>query len=1280
MPQIIEYINFFKKDDIKIYDDIDQYLNPIYGVIMRESGYIINNYYLSKLRVNKTKQPQTPEMKFIGQITTFVDPNVRPTNIIQDIIPYSFGRYMAILYFYNKTSNKIVYDMLIHSLHEEESLEKSRNFADAFRLLTLHFNPNTKEKTSKEIFHILLYCLWWNSNDMNGIEQYYKGLNHTFNQLNSKALDFSNTKLGFENADFIKAAIKKINDDDLATQYPEDMASASASDEYKSIRKDSIKEAKKKLATEYPPFKQISDIKTIVKQINNKEITLNDVENKKNVRVIEELIRSVNETLKDVDEFPIVTFEKEQQSEEKKEESVPQITFENRVCDIISKSNPFKIIKDSGRTKSFSDDPSPTYSDCVETTMRNFINLLLYDGGNKFDIDLIKDIEGINRYTLEYYNAFGSFESQVSKEQKDIYGQRLNSIDAWSYLIIFHANKNITFTRSSTLKGNEHKFEVDSGCMSLDADIKKTNFVQLLQNLLSPELFKTQEEMKKNIKKLNPRIKSVSFIGNALITGIGTVVMKYLVGFVNYKIEIDFSSDHSYMAVEEYKTDEVTESKSEYNEENKYLSYLSGTPPVTITDENYLWFKYTVEILEERYRMGGIIQLKLLEMLLSEIGNVDVRGRIIDVPVDADQITDKNNFTYIDKATNVKVNDYIYSSDDFKFVGIIKNLTSLNRHAFKDKTIESLPDLTPLIRLTSIGNDFARSCEKLKTIDLSPLVNLTSIGSNFARECRKLQNVKLDGLSELKTIGAGFVSGCDVLETIDLSPLKKLYSIGNYFANNCVKLKTVNLDGLLELKTIGAGFVSGCDVLDTIDLSPLKNLDSIGDYFASSCVKLQTVNLDGLVELKSIGIGFIMNCEVLETIDLSPLKKLSSIGNNFAYKCVKLKTVNLDGLLELKTIGDSFINDCKVLDTIDLSPLKNLDSIGNSFVNNCVNLQTVNLDGLVGLKKIDGFRGCKVLETIDLSPLKNLTSIASGFADNCVKLKTVNLDGLLELKAIGNEVLTRCKVLETIDLSPLKNLTSIGKHFARNCEKLQTVNLDGLLELKTIGLGFMRGCDVLETIDLSPLKNLTSIGDEFANGCGKLQTVNLDGLLELKTIGDHFIYWCNVETIDLSPLKNLTSIGDDFANDCLKLQTVNLDGLVGLKTIGLGFMRGCDVLETIDLSHMKNLDSIGDDFMAGCKVLKTIELSNLRHLVSIGSSFANNCNNLKTIKIYDLPELKTIKPNFANECKELERIELSKLPKLQNVESPFAKGSINLKTIITKDIPDSANIDSITKR
>ena len=224
---IIKYINFFNKSNMKKpYEDIEEYLNPVYGVIMCETGYITNNFWLGKkhddLQEGKKhedlQEDMTDEMKFVFKTSRPILPNIQPKiDIMKYVNTYDIGNYIALLYFYNKTQNGEIFNKLYHEFKLRKNQEKDKeeieeknninivikekeknkdNFNRAFGLISSNFNvgqnkePKYNKPFSKEMFHILLYCLWWVSNNMDGIQSYYNGINNMFTLIND-----SNAKL-----------------------------------------------------------------------------------------------------------------------------------------------------------------------------------------------------------------------------------------------------------------------------------------------------------------------------------------------------------------------------------------------------------------------------------------------------------------------------------------------------------------------------------------------------------------------------------------------------------------------------------------------------------------------------------------------------------------------------------------------------------------------------------------------------------------------------------------------------------------------------------------------------------------------------------------------------------------------------------------------------------------------------------------------------------------------------------------------------------------------------
>ena len=1035
MQNIIKHINFFRKEDRTNYGDIEEYLNPIYGVIMCETGYIENNYYLAKQRkdketskkepivqsgpqaeekkdpahsraeeveqskelhhtkVDKLKQEEydmsiTPEMKFILKISAVVPPNVKPNKaIMQYLTPYIYGRYIAILYFYiNLTDENI---QTFHTSIKKTAADLKR---DSLEILSHRVYKKLTEELNEEI----------------------------------------GTKIPqARKLDLLKNFLNVVKDKDTKAK------------DKSGIEEDELKPSKEMFHILLYCVWWISD----------------DIEG------IREYYRGVNATFdrinramsKDGIKFPIMNIKPEREGEEKKGHGQQssssssslqeEVSFERIVEEIVYK--PFKVIN-YGRVNSFRNvDSGPIYSDCVETTMRNFINLILFDGA-KFNLEILSKNK-VNENTIKYYETFTSFDSQMSNDTQLIYGKRLNAKDAWSYLIIHHAKENIDF-RNGT-------YEVTSGCMNHDNS--KTNFIQLLQNLLSPVMI-TPENIKEKLPELNPFIKSVEDPNDAFKKGLGVINIDYLSS--EYIVTFTFVKGHSYAEIKhsEAKVKKIKDKCERTYKGNNYIIYLFGPDSRSrfknVNKENYLRFKYTSDDLVYGYNIDRRKDNKFLELLSSELGNPDARGRVKIRAYNAMELKDKLRFI-----NDKSVNDFLYVSDKFDFVYEIPHLTSLN-HTFHDTAYDHVEgytekiDLTPLRQLTSIGNCFLEDYEVLSKIDLSPLTNVTSIGHSFMSGCSSLESINLSPLTNLKTIGHDFMSSCNELTSIDLSPLINVTSIENGFLKNCSKLNSIDLSPLSNVTSIGHFFMKECMELETIKLSPLTNVTTIGHFFMEKCPKLKAIDLSNLKNVISIGDGFMKECKVLNIIDLSPLEKVTSIGINFMESCDGLDTIVSSPLENVTLIKDGFLKECRGLKTIDLSFLKNVTSIGNDFM-----------------------KECRSLKTIDLSPFTNVTSLGERFLDDCRSLETIDLSPLKNITSIRNFFMNDCRSLKTIDLSPLKNLTSIEKAVMNDCNNLQTIKIDDLPELKKIGLGFGGYCDGLQTIELYKLPKLVEIDDGFVS-------------------------------------------------------------------------------------------------------------------------------------------------------------------------------------------------------
>ncbi len=526
---------------------------------------------------------------------------------------------------------------------------------------------------------------------------------------------------------------------------------------------------------------------------------------------------------------------------ELKPQSKPN-SYEKQVISIINK-NKFKIFNQE-YANNFCKTPSK-YPDCGETTALNLINLLCWNE-KTFDISKLKNpIDQLK----EFYCAFTNFNLMIdSSLKKDLFGQKLNARDAWSYIIIKYANYNLNFLRSC-----EHKFELNA---RLSADGKNTNFFQLIKNLL--QIDKWDDIINNNITKINDYTKD----------GIGSIEINHS---IYGNTIINCLSGHYYM--EPFKI-EKTESNLVGLTKVQACNINMLENKLPITNETYLDIDINPESLEYRFNRSPAsdidgVSLKLLFLSLTDKYNDDLRRRMLIVLSAryfnylAETIKNLDNADIINK-----INKYTYNCLDNDLSSLLKiPLTHINLRVKRD----------------------------ISSIDLAPLINIKSIGDNFLMDCKNLKSINLSGLSNVKSIGNNFLYTCEKIENIDLSPLLNLESVGHNFLSDCKNLKSINLSGLDKVKTIGNSFLSlrsnFDDNLERINLSGLLNIETIDGSFLYNRNKLTSIDLSSLSKLKSIGFGFLTKCTNLTSIDLSGLSELESIGDNFLSDCTNLTSI-----------------------------------------------------------------------------------------------------------------------------------------------------------------------------------------------------------------------------------------------------------------------------------------------------------------------------------------------------------------------------------------------------
>ena len=506
-------------------------------------------------------------------------------------------------------------------------------------------------------------------------------------------------------------------------------------------------------------------------------------------------------------------------------------------------------------------DRKTSYPDCGEVTARNLINLLCFDG-EKFDIKILKKF-GPHPKLIEYYEEFDTFEKQSIVNK--LIDTELNARDSWSQLIILHASHNINFTivcndntgddGGGSKSESTFRFEVNSG---LAMDSSKTNFLQLIQNLLGIESWANLKESP--IMEIKDNINSI---------GIGklNIIHKEFGEFVIHCQNGHYSMKALKKATFEINYDDLD--KKQIDIINKLLR-KDGT--------DYMWIKFDSDLLARylSYPEYSKLKLDLLKLSMTDQFDSDARRRIV-IDANASYFNDFVNMGKDSKLLH-KLKEYTYTSDNFDFRN---NPLTAHLNININQYISEI-DLSPLSNLTTIGNEFLFEFNTLTSIDLHTLSQLTTIGDYFLYSCGRLEAIDLSQLSKLTTIGDYFLSYCGRLEAIDLSQLSKLTTIGHCFLEECTQLRTIYLPTSTNITVIPSSFLRGCISLKKIDLSPLTNITAIADNFLAGCVSLEEIDLSGMHQLKTIGKSFLKNCDKLNIIICDPEQFnliRSSLGN-----------------------------------------------------------------------------------------------------------------------------------------------------------------------------------------------------------------------------------------------------------------------------------------------------------------------------------------------------------------------------------------------------------------
>lgn len=714
----------------------------------------------------------------------------------------------------------------------------------------------------------------------------------------------------------------------------------------------------------------------------------------------------INEYYEGIDEvFAIVkeVFKADNPLDRNKIQLNRNYNFEQTIIDITIE--PFKIYSQQWSKHFCNTSQKPTYPDCGETTARNLINLLCYDG-NAFDISLLEE-KGAIPELIEYYKTFNNFDKQSSTELTEIYGMQLNARDAWSKFIIEKSNTNLKFAQSCLEPA--FSYELDYG-KALDGT--NNNFLQLLQNIMT------------NVKDWNSLLnKNIVKITNNLNDELGTI---FVTSRDKNEFVIKFMKGHYYMHLPKKMNNQDF---SHFNSEDK--EFLNTLLENNINKDNYLKINFTSELLVKTFENNATnsdFLLLLIELALTIKYDSDLRSRI-KIDVNANWFNAfANNY-----GANPKINDFTYLiTDNFEFVRTIPGLKILN--CVGTSVNSERIDLSPLTQIEIIGDNFLKDY-KIKSLDMSSLVNIKEIGNNFLF-CKYLETVIFSSMPNLIKIKDNFIRYSNIQNIILDMP--NIEYIGNYFLSNS-EITKVDISKSANLTIIGTHFLHSCTKLKTVVLPDIIKSTQIYNDFLSHCNRLEDIKLPNMPNLTIISDHFLYNAKI-KNIDIPPLPNLKIIGDSFMSQCQSLKSIIFDNMPNIQIIKNNFLTSTYALNNINLSMLTKLTYIGNLFMQES-GIQTIVIPQSTKIKKL-GYaflRSCKNLKSIDMSPMSGIEIIENYFLSNCEKLKGISFLNMSQVNTIGKFFMNKCSKLKSIDLSPLLSLKEIPDNFMDECADLETV-------------------------------------------------------------------------------------------------------------------------------------------------------------------------------------------------------------------------------------------------
>ena len=656
---------------------------------------------------------------------------------------------------------------------------------------------------------------------------------------------------------------------------------------------------------------------------------------------------------------------------------------------------------------------------------------------------------------------------------------------------------------------------------------------------------------------------------------------------------------------------------------------------------------------------------------ISEIGNLDLKGKVVLTSVTIDQINmlmnvfgetafDKNSdfFIYAPGAMFITGRTELLEgeSEDYNciiFDGEVKSITwsiysgdssytSINLKTGLLTTREGAGNRTLTIRVTAITDS------DTKTKDLTVTIK--------ARVYPSSSQVTIDGPSDLvltrTTYQLAFsVSGItgDMVATWTLSGLAGYAEIESYNDSSCVVKK------LAEASTHVQGTLS-CVLKKRYNNSSLFTVTKTIDVFNENIAEIDT----GIVTaLYNAGLcanpDYITKDEaaLVTADDLQPGTYAST--SIFYSQRSSIKSFNgFKYFTGVTSIKDTTFNGCSKLTSIVLP--EGVTSLGKSCFERCSKLASIEIPEGVSFIGTNCFYGCSSLTSVTIP--STITSTGYSCFDGCSSLTSVTIPSTLT--SLGNSLFRDCSSLTSVTIP--EGVTSLGDSCFYGCSSLTSVTLPSTLT--SLEGSCFSGCSSLTSITIP--EGVASIGYSCFSNCGKLifsvsannsNFLSIDGILFTSDRSTLVSYAKDkIQSVYTVP-EGVTSLGDSCFMYCSSLTSVTLPST--LTSLGISCFSGCSSLTSMTIPE--GVASIGFKCFQNCSSLLSVELPSA--VTSIDSKWLfENCTSLTSVII---PEGTTsLKTRAFYNCTSLVSVTIPQSVTEVGQEA-FLK-CVSLKTIICK--------------